>query len=179
MKTGPFRAAVLIGPRGAGKSTLLPLLARQLGAAAIDTDASIAEAVGMPAGAFLQSRGEPEFRRVEAEVVQRELAAVGPAVVALGGGAVLDNRVAAALGAADLLVVLLLASPAVLLARQQRAGVLRPPLLALPADQEVQELLRQRLRRYRDLADMELDTEEFSPDQCVATIATRIGGTGR
>jgi shikimate kinase len=179
VKPGPFRAAVLIGPRGAGKSTLLPRLAAQLGAEGIDTDQRLAEQVGMPAGAWLQARGEAEFRRVEAEVVRRALAVPGAAVVALGGGAVLDEGVATALLAADLLVVLLLAEPATLFARLQRDGTLRPPLSALPADQEVRELLRQRLPRYRSLADLELDTEEFDPERCVAAIATRMRETGR
>lgn len=170
MKPGPFRKLVLIGPRAAGKTTLMPRLGAALGLPTCDTDHALAAAAGATAGELLVQLGEPEFRRREAAVVTAALTSAGTAVVALGGGAVLDASVAAALAAPDLLVVLLIASVAELARRQAAATLLRPALRGLPLPAEVRTLLAERLPRYRQLADLEIDTEAASAEQCTAAI---------
>jgi shikimate kinase/3-dehydroquinate synthase len=79
----------LIGFMGAGKSTIGRELARLTGRPFIDTDKEIEKRFG-PIGELFAARGEPEFRRIEEQVVAAALA--GPtAVIALGGGAVLSE----------------------------------------------------------------------------------------
>ena len=78
----------LIGFMGAGKSKLGRELARLTGRPFVDTDEEIEKRFG-PIGELFE-RGEPEFRRIEEQVVAEALA--GPtAVIALGGGAVLSE----------------------------------------------------------------------------------------
>ena len=78
----------LIGFMGAGKSTLGRELAQLTHRPFVDTDEEIEKRFG-PIGELFE-RGEPEFRRIEEQVVAEALA--GPtAVVALGGGAVLSE----------------------------------------------------------------------------------------
>ena len=78
----------LIGFMGAGKSRLGRELARLTGRPFVDTDEEIEKRFG-PIGELFE-RGEPEFRRIEEQVVVKALA--GPtAVIALGGGAVLSE----------------------------------------------------------------------------------------
>ena len=78
----------LIGFMGAGKSTLGRELARLTHRPFVDTDEEIEKRFG-PIGELFE-RGEPEFRRIEEQVVAEALA--GPtAVIALGGGAVLSE----------------------------------------------------------------------------------------
>ena len=78
----------LIGFMGAGKSTLGRELARLTNRPFVDTDEEIEKRFG-PIGDLFES-GEPEFRRIEEQVVAGAL--VGPAaVIALGGGAVLSE----------------------------------------------------------------------------------------
>lgn len=78
----------LIGFMGAGKSTLGREVARLTGRPFLDTDEEIEKRFG-PIGELFE-RGEPEFRRIEEQVVAEALA--GPtAVIALGGGAVLSD----------------------------------------------------------------------------------------
>jgi 3-dehydroquinate synthetase len=78
----------LIGFMGAGKSTLGRELARLTHRPFVDTDEEIEKRFG-PIGELFE-RGEPEFRRIEEQVVAEALA--GPtSVVALGGGAVLSE----------------------------------------------------------------------------------------
>jgi len=79
----------LIGFMGAGKTTLGRELARLTARPFIDTDEEIEKRFG-PIGELFE-RGEPEFRRIEEQVVAEALA--GPiAVIALGGGAVLSDE---------------------------------------------------------------------------------------
>jgi 3-dehydroquinate synthetase len=78
----------LIGFMGAGKSTLGRELARLTARPFVDTDEEIEQRFG-PIGELFE-RGEPEFRRIEEQVVAEALA--GPtSVIALGGGAVLSE----------------------------------------------------------------------------------------
>jgi shikimate kinase len=77
---------VLIGPMGAGKTKIGRLVARSLGVPFIDTDKSIVADHGPITGIFAD-RGEPAFRELERDAVAAALAQ--PAVVSLGGGAVL------------------------------------------------------------------------------------------
>ncbi len=78
----------LIGFMGAGKSTLGRELAKLTDRPFVDTDEEIEKRFG-PIGELFE-HGEPEFRRIEEQVVGEALA--GPtAVIALGGGAVLSE----------------------------------------------------------------------------------------
>jgi shikimate kinase len=80
---------VLIGLPAAGKSTVAAALAARLGVPCLDSDAWVERAAGQPVAAIFAEQGEAAFRRLEAEAVAAVLA-VPDAVVALGGGAVLD-----------------------------------------------------------------------------------------
>src|SRR5690606_22055842 len=86
----PDRAVVFVGPMAAGKTSLGKRVARELGVPFIDTDAVFVRQHG-PIAEFFERHGEPEFRRLEAEVIAAELAVEGGRIVALGGGAVLSD----------------------------------------------------------------------------------------
>jgi shikimate kinase/3-dehydroquinate synthase len=95
----PARALVFIGFMGAGKSRAAQALAPALGGQAIDSDAVLEERFGRSIAEVLAEQGEGWFRAREEEVVLELLGRAGPgAVIALGGGAILSERVRAALG---------------------------------------------------------------------------------
>jgi len=79
----------LIGFMGAGKTTIGRSVAVRIHRPFIDTDAEIERRHGPIPELF--ERGEEEFRRLEEQVVAETLAGP-PAVLALGGGAVLSAR---------------------------------------------------------------------------------------
>ncbi|WP_196832735.1 shikimate kinase [Mycetocola sp. CAN_C7] len=72
---------------GAGKTKIGRRVSRTLQVPFIDTDKRIVAEHGAITGIFAE-RGEPEFRRLEREAVSAALQE--PAIVSLGGGAVLD-----------------------------------------------------------------------------------------
>jgi shikimate kinase / 3-dehydroquinate synthase len=81
-------ALVFVGFMGAGKSSALDDL--------LDTDTLLEQQLGMSIAAFFAAHGERRFRAHEEEVVLRALRSGAPAI-ALGGGAVLSERVRNAL----------------------------------------------------------------------------------
>jgi shikimate kinase len=76
----------LVGFMGAGKSTIGPLLANQLKWSFIDLDLEIEKAEGRPISRIFSENGEACFRQLETRALQ-DLRQRGPSVVALGGGA--------------------------------------------------------------------------------------------
>jgi shikimate kinase/3-dehydroquinate synthase len=87
---------VLIGFMGAGKSTAARRLGRVLSVEAVDSDRLVEAELGSSIEAFFDREGEAAFREREERVVL-ELLDRGVPVAALGGGAVLSERVRTAL----------------------------------------------------------------------------------
>lgn len=75
----------LVGFMGAGKTTVGRSLAGLLGVPFVDLDGEIEARAGATIREIFESRGEPEFRRLEAEAL-RETARHPDVVVATGGG---------------------------------------------------------------------------------------------
>ena len=88
---------VVIGFMAAGKSTLARRSAEHLGWPVTDADALLEERLGEPIAQFFDREGEAAFRQREQDMVLELLGAPGPAMVALGGGAVENDTVRAAL----------------------------------------------------------------------------------
>ena len=80
----------LIGFMGAGKTTVGREVAARIGRPFVDTDEEIERRHG-PIPRLFEERGEPEFRALEEIVVTEALTTPEPAVIALGGGAVLSE----------------------------------------------------------------------------------------
>ncbi len=81
----------LVGFMGSGKSTIGRLLADRLGWHFVDLDAEIEAAHGATIVEIFETRGEPEFRRLEREAMRQRVRAIEagrPTVLALGGGAI-------------------------------------------------------------------------------------------
>ncbi len=80
---------VLVGPMGVGKTTVGRKLAANLELDFRDTDLIFKSQHG-PIDVFFAEHGEPEFRRIEGEIVEAAIAQ--PGVVATGGGVVLSAQ---------------------------------------------------------------------------------------
>jgi shikimate kinase len=80
---------VLIGPMGSGKTKLGKRISTILGKPFVDTDKMVVAKHGTIANIFAEF-GEEHFRSLERVAVEDALAL--DAVVALGGGAILDER---------------------------------------------------------------------------------------
>ena len=161
------RHVVLVGPMGAGKTSIGRCLARHLGLDFIDSDHEIEERTGAAVPTIFACEGEGGFRARERQVLEELLA--GPAaVIATGGGAVLDpatRRLLAARG----FVVHLHADVATQLARLARDRS-RPLLAVEDREAALRMLALQRDPLYAEIADLAFDTAQ----QATAEAARRL-----
>jgi shikimate kinase/3-dehydroquinate synthase len=150
---------VLIGFMGAGKSTVASELAEELGVAPLDSDALLEQRLGHSvAEEFDSGQG---FRAKEEELVCELLASAKPgAVISLGGGSVLSERVRRALREHVVVLLDVGAEDAWERVRAQDGGAERP----LARDREAFLALHaERLALYERLADAHLPTPGLPP----------------
>lgn len=136
MKQSMFpRVIVLTGPMGAGKSAVGAVLAEQHGGVLVDSDQAIEARTGHSIAEIFATEGEAAFRALERDVCVSHIADATPGtVLALGGGAFMNEDIRRAASAPDVLSVYLHTSPERSWARIQNTqrGKEQRPLLAHP-----------------------------------------------
>lgn len=161
---------VLIGPMAAGKTSIGRKLASRIGRTFADTDRLIALEHGSIPAIFAE-HGEPTFRQWEAETVRRAL--TPGTVVALGGGAVLDEGTRALLRAQTTVVLVTVDEAA---AERRITGGGRP-LIADGID-AWRRIAAQRDPIYRELADTTVDTSRTPMAKLVDQLEAWLGERG-
>lgn len=143
------RQIFLTGMPGSGKSVLGRRAAREAGVAFLDLDDWIAAQAGMSIPEIFEKYGEEGFRRIETGGLIY-LTRLQPAVIALGGGAVLNpvnRKIIRGFGS-----VILLDRPP-----EQILSDLRPeerPLLRDDPEASLWKLYDERMPTYRSIADV-------------------------
>ncbi|GGW34047.1 shikimate kinase [Streptomyces xantholiticus] len=156
---------VLVGPMGSGKSTVGELLAAQLGVAFRDTDADIVATEGREISDIFVEDGEEHFRALERAAV-RTAVAEHTGVLALGGGAILDD------GTRELLAGL----PVAYLSMDVEEAVKRVglntarPLLAVNPRRQWRELMEARRHLYTEVARVVVATDDRTPEEVAQAV---------
>ena len=161
----------LTGYRGTGKSAVGVLLARQMQRAVIDLDQVIEANAGKSIREIFVEGGESLFRQLESEALAT-VSESDPAVISLGGGAILtaQNR---ALINRNGVCIWLRAQPETIAQRinaDQTTAASRPPLTDKDQLSEIREMLERRHALYAATADFQIDTEQKS----IAEVADEI-----
>jgi shikimate kinase len=86
------RHIVLLGMMGAGKTTFGKKLATKLELPFYDSDHEIEYEIGHSISWIFDNAGETEFRKLESAMIEKLLSSDKPSVVALGGGAFLNEK---------------------------------------------------------------------------------------
>ena len=148
-----------------GKTSVGRLLAARRGWDFFDSDRQIEAITGRTVDEIWRAYGEPEFRRLEAEVLADALASTTPRVIAAAGGTVLDehNRRLMELHHP---VVWLRCQPEVLATRLGSAT--HRPLLDDDPAGVLERLDAIRRPLYEEVADVVVDVDDLTPDQVVA-----------
>jgi shikimate kinase len=172
------RSIVLFGMMAVGKSTVARRVGARLGRDVLDTDDEVEHLAGTSILGVFAEHGEERFRELEREAV-RQVAERDDAVVAVGGGAVLDDRNVAALRRHSVLVHLTV-PPEVLNARlaTSTATDSRPLLTGQDLRRTIDLLLAERGPRYTEVADHEVDADA-SPAAVAARVLAAIGDDQR
>ncbi|RKS09867.1 shikimate kinase [Nocardiopsis sp. Huas11] len=166
--------AVLIGSPGSGKSTVGRALADRLGVDLLCTDTEVERRAGRSIGDIFVEDGEEAFRALEREVVAQGLRE-WEGVIAVGGGAVLDEDTRADL--ADHHVVYLQVEFGEL-AKRVGMDVARPLLAGNPRTR-LRKLLNERLPVYEGLATVTVPTTDFHPEEVVDAILPTLDDAGK
>lgn len=153
---------ILIGMMGSAKSTVGMLLAAKFGCPHLDLDNLIEEQTEQAIHEIFALRGEDYFRQLESAAMFELARLAQPAVISLGGGAILNREAMDALRKTGR-VIYLRASPAHLAMRLEHSTEKRPLLMDAP-DQLVRlaDILAVRRTIYEGYADLILDSEDKS-----------------
>ena len=158
----------LVGFMGTGKTDVGRLLAEKLGKDFIELDELIEQRAGKAIPEIFQQDGEIAFRELEIEAT-REAAAKKNAVIACGGGVVL-NQINVDRLRGHGVIVYLTASPEAILQRTSSDTDERPLLVAEDKASKVEKLLNFRRPFYERAADITVNTSELD----VAGVAGQI-----
>lgn len=164
----PVQNVVLTGFMGTGKTTVGRLVAELFGWSFVDTDVLMEQQHG-PIPSLFEEVGEVGFRAFESDIAT-QVAAHRSAVIATGGGLLVDRQNAAALGKTGR-IYCLVADPNEILRRLDQANTPYRPLLG-SGDRRARivELLEQRAEPYS--AFEQIHTDGRSPKDVADEIHT-------
>jgi shikimate kinase len=168
--SGP--SLVLVGPPGSGKSTVGRVLADRLGVALHDTDTAVEATAGRSISDIFVQDGEAAFRALERAEVLRALAEE-TGVVALGGGAVMQDDIGEALRGGGHRVVFLDVTIADAAARVG-FDTSRPLLLVNPRASWTR-LMAARRPTYEFLATVTVPTGGRTPEEVAEAVLVALG----
>lgn len=150
---------ILFGFMGTGKSTIGKLLNKKLGLSYIDMDSYITSTTGKSIKQIFDEDGEPFFRKLERELVQK-LSLLNNQIISTGGGVVLDKK-----NISDFtkngLAVCLNASPEIIFERIKNDNT-RPLLSKINID-IISNLLKERSELY-DKISFQIKTDHMLPE---------------
>jgi shikimate kinase len=173
----PIMRVVLTGFMGTGKTAVGRRVAERLGRQLIDTDELIERKAGMPVREIFVQLGEPRFRELERAAVDQACAETD-AVIATGGGTIVDERSFQRLAESGLMVCLVATPRAI--ARRVRLTAADRPLLKGHRGLigRVRELLEQRAPVYARVP-LQIDTSTLSVEQVADTVVAALSTAER
>jgi shikimate kinase len=161
--------AVVVGAPGAGKTTVGSAVAARLGVPFADSDAIIEERAGKPIPEIFFDDGEDAFRALERAAISDALSEFN-GVLALGGGAILNDATRALLAEQTVVYLSVELSDAV-----KRVGLgAGRPLLAVNPRATLKYLLDQRRPLYAEVATHTVVTDGREPEEIAAEVAALL-----
>jgi shikimate kinase len=156
----------LTGFMGSGKTSVGRVLARRLGCPFVDLDQVIVDTAGCSIKDIFAAQGEPAFRELESQALQK-VAQGDPCIVSTGGGVVLATANRAVMRSCGSIVNLTASVEAI--AARLSGDSERPLLQGDPSFERVRTMMELREPCYAD-ADLRIDTS----DKLVAAVAEEI-----
>lgn len=149
---------ILIGMPSSGKSTVGRALAKKLGRDYYDLDKEIEKRENKDIPSIFESLGEPYFRKIENEILN-ELSKMSGKVIALGGGAVMNEKAKYQIKQNSFVVYL----------TRKTISTFGRPLLQNDGANAYKRLLTEREPVYENLADITIANDE-SVEKAVNTV---------
>lgn len=179
---------ILTGFMATGKSAVARALCRMLGWRLVDCDRELAARSGKSIAAIFMEDGEARFRELERQIVAEiandprrcaQCKNPRPAVVATGGGALVDENNYRALAKAGV-IICLSSRPDVIARRVTRSREARPKLResGKPIEERIAELMAARRDAYARAA-ATVDTSDLTIEQAADAVLSAFIALGR
>ena len=166
-----LKKIVLIGPPGAGKTSIGKALSKELAMTFIDSDSEVEKIAGKKIAEIFVDNGEPAFRKMEVEVVSKLLATFS-GVIALGGGAPINEQIQKELVNADFPVIFIDVS---ISQAANRVGFNKDrPLLLINPRQQWINLMSTRRPIYERLSSEIISSDNRKPAEVAAIICEKV-----
>ena len=161
----------LVGLMGVGKTTIGKWMARQLGYCFFDTDLEIRKQTGADIPWIFEIEGEQGFRQREHAMLE-QLSTQQNAIVATGGGIVLDKRNRKLLNSNGICIYL--HAPVDLLVERTRFSKDRPLLEGVNRREKFELLMKERDHLYKKSAHLVIRTKRGSPKRMALKLIKEI-----
>ncbi len=159
---------ILIGMPGAGKSTIGVLLAKALTYNFLDTDISIQRREEKKLYEIINERGLEEFINIENSVLSRLV--VDGCVIATGGSAVYGKEAMTHLKSIGKVVYIKLSCDEII----KRVKNIKTRGIAMKKGNTIEDIYRERVPLYERYADIIIDAEGTTIEECVEMIIDRL-----
>lgn len=166
---------VLIGYRASGKTSVGTELAEKLGVPFFDTDELVFKFMGRTVKQMVEEGGWDSFREAERRVI-RKLSDPGSSVIAVGGGAVMEEKNVEILKKNAFFIWLYADIEKIIerMIRDRSTESQRPALSGKDSVSEIEKILKQRTPVYRRIADWMIDTSECTAGKITGEIIRAI-----
>ncbi len=172
------RKVILTGFMATGKSKVGAAVAQRLGLRLIDTDQEVERRCGKSPAAIIVEDGEFRLRDLERKIIAALAKEPMPAVIATGGGTLVEQRNFDTMAAVGV-VVCLRARPEIVAARVAGCAQARPKLTEgdAPLLERIRQLMAQREAAYTR-ADVSIDTSDLSIEAVAQTVLAALACRG-
>ncbi|MCS7185027.1 MAG: shikimate kinase [bacterium] len=160
-----MKRVVICGFMGTGKTTCGKIVAKELKMQFIDTDIEVEKKLGMSISEIFLKYGESKFREEETKVI--DTLPISDVVVAVGGGAVINEKNVANLRN-NSVIVCLWANPETIYMRLKKHE--DRPLLFKNKFESIVKLLEIRKIFYKRITDFHINTDNKSVSEVVDEI---------
>ncbi len=172
----PTAHIYLTGYRGTGKTSVAVLVAKQMARPLVDLDLVVEANSGKSIREIFDQGGESMFRRLETEALE-SVAQMPPAIISLGGGAVLSEENRERIRQTGSCVWLDADAETIAgrLKGDASTADRRPALTDLSEIEEISGLLKQRRTLYDQVSDLRIDTAEKTVQEVASEIIDWAG----
>ena len=147
---------VLIGYRGTGKTSVGMVLAKKLNRTLVEVDAEIVKKAGMSIPEIVKKNGWDHFRDLESQAIE-ELKDKEGLIIDTGGGIILRESNISNLKKNGKIFWLKASVPTII--NRIKDDTNRPSLTSKSFTEEVEDVLKERLPKYKKAAQYIIDTE--------------------
>lgn len=159
---------ILIGMPGAGKSTIGVLLAKSMLMRFVDTDLIIQNRFGKSLCEIISADGKDKFIQIENDTIAAE--SFSNSVIATGGSAVFGKAAMESLKKSGTIIYLKLPVNEI----EKRLSNIKTRGVVMDEGETVAELYNERYRLYEKYADITVECEGLTAEECVGKIIKEL-----